>query len=950
MRITLFLALCAFSSVSSLAQGLTDRDSSLSLLRRGITENKVGTTIREPFNPSQKAYAIPGQTLPKGIRVLRSFNKDYVIVAIPTEQEWNSLIRQGIQPIAVNDYWKLSPELAETVLAAKQDDQQQSYLVELSDPKAFTDHYIGNRNISFSKVSGQHNIAIIRTSFHWLEKHILQDTMVRFIARQRQPVVERELTGFDLSANAVNAAHRLWPDIDGRGLTVSIKEEIMDTVDIDFKGRYKSSPDAAKLMQAHATTMTTIIAGGGNTYFTGTGVARGSQFSSSDFANLLPDNDANLTGTGISVQNHSYGTGIENFYGADARAYDQQVNALPYLVHVFSAGNSGSLTSTSGPYAGIEKMANLTGSFKMAKNVILVAAMDSIGNIPAAISRGPAYDGRLKPELVAFGEDGSSGAAALVSGFSLLIQQSYRDKHGQLPSAALVKSILASTATDIGARGIDFASGYGAVNAVRAIALVKKGQYHNGMINTGQQDSYRLTIPENIGQARIVLSWLDPAALTNSNTALVNDLDLELVNELTGEIWQPWVLNSTPSLDALTQLATRKRDSLNNTEMISLDIPAAGNYLVKIRANNLATNLQAYALSWHFDTLNTFQFTFPVKGDNLLPGKRNTLRWQSGYNGTGQLEYQLNNSGSWQSMDPNVDLSTPHYKWQAPDQFASITFRMTIGANTYHSDTVSISNNLLIRTGFNCVDSFLIYWQKAPTAVQGYRLYRLGDRYLEPFTELTDTALVQYASNNPYEYFTVAPILANGVEAEKAYTFNYKTQQTGCYIRNFLADAGQPNEARLTLELGTTYSVKKIGFEQLTKNGFIELSAVSPVVTFQNITTTFASNGLNIFRAYVELENGTRLYTPNESVYQFNENPYYVFPNPVNKGQSLRVMVEDPEGTSFVLYDINGRLLFQQRLSNTIQSIDLSRLQAGIYIYTIIKDGQRQLTKKLVIQ
>src|SRR4030095_10435784 len=121
----------------------------------------------------------------------------------------------------------------------------------------------------------------------------------------------------------------------------------------------------------------------------------------------------------VSVQNHSYGTGIENFYAADAMAYDASVITRSTLTHVFSAGNSGGSASASGIYTGITGFANLTGSFKMAKDIITVGHTDSFGIVLPLSSRGPAYDGRLKPELVAFGEDGSSGAAAIVSGIVL---------------------------------------------------------------------------------------------------------------------------------------------------------------------------------------------------------------------------------------------------------------------------------------------------------------------------------------------------------------------------------------------------------------------------------------------------------------------------------------------------------------------------------------------------
>src|SRR5206468_12866006 len=105
----------------------------------------------------------------------------------------------------------------------------------------------------------------------------------------------------------------------------------------------------------------------------------------------------------------------------------------------------------------------------MAKNMITVGHMDSLGVVLSLSSRGPAYDGRIKPELVAFAEDGSSGAAAIVSGIALTLQQAYKALHGADPSSALIKAILLNSADDVGSKGIDFISGYGAANAYKAI-------------------------------------------------------------------------------------------------------------------------------------------------------------------------------------------------------------------------------------------------------------------------------------------------------------------------------------------------------------------------------------------------------------------------------------------------------------------------------------------------
>ena len=45
---------------------------------------------------------------------------------------------------------------------------------------------------------------------------------------------------------------------------------------------------------------------------------------SHSYDNVLPDPDAELTQLGVSMQNHSYGTGIENYYGFEARDYDHR--------------------------------------------------------------------------------------------------------------------------------------------------------------------------------------------------------------------------------------------------------------------------------------------------------------------------------------------------------------------------------------------------------------------------------------------------------------------------------------------------------------------------------------------------------------------------------------------------------------------------------------------------
>jgi hypothetical protein len=116
----------------------------------------------------------------------------------------------------------------------------------------------------------------------------------------------------------------------------------------------------------------------------------------------------------------------------------------------------------------------------MAKNIITVGATDSFANVELLSSRGPAFDGRVKPELVAFGQDGSSGAAALVSGTAILIQQAFKNQHqDSLPPASLVKAALINGADELGSPGPHFISGFGGLNAKESVRSVLENDIYS---------------------------------------------------------------------------------------------------------------------------------------------------------------------------------------------------------------------------------------------------------------------------------------------------------------------------------------------------------------------------------------------------------------------------------------------------------------------------------------
>ncbi|MBO9565115.1 MAG: S8 family peptidase [Niastella sp.] len=845
---------------------------------------------------------------------------------------------------------KLSPRLF-SIKSTTQSDTASTWWITVTDTAAFKT-FLAQQElpVKITAVYAPANLLVIQTTHKILINNILKTPWVTFADQPRQPREEQAINTMDNTTNQVNTVHGRYPSFNGLGLTVSVKENKPDTTDIDFKGRYLPTPLSSPDITQHAGIVSTIIGGGGNSDHTGRGAAWGATLSSSNFASLLPDANSAYQQYQISVQNHSYGTGIENYYGADAAAYDASSLANPSLLHIFSAGNAGNQTSTQGPYAGIPNYANITGSFKMGKNMITVGAINGLYQPEALGSKGPAYDGRVKPELVAFGVDGSSGAAAITSGIALLVQQACKNKTGQLPPASLVKSILLNTADDIATPGIDFQTGYGSVNAIKAVQAAQQDQYTSGSVSQAQAQNIPLTIPAGIKQLKITLCWYDPPATPNAPKALINDIDLELVNTNTGEHWQPWVLNHAANAASLAQLPARKRDSLNNNEQIIVDNPAPGTYTIQIRGYDIPSGTQSFAVAWSLDTADRFRWYYPVKADYIRGSENNTLRWSATFNNPqpARLDYSTDGGNQWQQITNDVDLTKGYYTWSAPDRYTTALLKITIGNQSFISDTFTISTRLKATTGFNCPDSFLLTWNK-PAGVDRFIVYSLGNQYLAPLVITNDTAMVLKKSVSPSLHYTVAPLLSGTYTSMKAYTFDYTTQGVSCYIKNFLADLVN-NKASLQIELGTRHAIQKIIVEKLGTTGYNTLQTVEPVNSLQyELTDNNLQRGINTYRLKIQRTDGSVIYSQSETVYNFGEATYILFPNPVAGGSLLNILTAIPGNSTLTLYNTAGQQVLHRRLQELHEQLPLRALQKGTYFYIIRKEGKKEQTGSILV-
>ncbi|MEJ8844648.1 S8 family peptidase [Lacibacter sp. H375] len=844
---------------------------------------------------------------------------------------------------------KLLPSLR-LQLAKSHTDAVNLYTVSVDDLKQFETVLVKNKSIKLISVYQPANIAVVECKWSELEK-IISDPSIRSADVRKQPK-EELLFGFvDYAVNRISTIQHRYPLFNANGIHLSVKEQKFDTTDIDLKGRILPSSFASTTGSNHASIMATMMAGGSNTWYNTKGASWGANLSSANFQNLLPEPDSYYNGSSVLLQNHSYGTVVESYYGAEAAGYDASVINNPSLLHIFSAGNSGSQAAPTGTYINLSGYSNLTGNFKHAKNIITVGHIDSFGTVLIPSSKGPAFDGRVKPELVAFGEDGSSGAAALVSGISGVLHHIYKQQHNNSSApASLIKAVLLNSADDIETKGIDFKSGYGSVNGLHSVETISNGQFFVGSVTANTQQQFTIAIPANIKQLKLTLVWTDPQAAPNTSKALINDLDLELTHSASNTSWLPWVLNSSPSIVALQQLPTRKRDSLNVVEQITVDNPASGDYTVTVRGYSISAGSQSYSLAYQMDTVDTFSWHFPTSSDHLFPNQANVLRFQSNFsNTTGYLELSTDNGTSWQPISSSVDLTKGYYKLITPNSITKALLRLSVASKTFTSDTFTISQRLATSVGFNCPDSFLIAWPPV-TGATGYRISKLGEKYMEPLLVTADTFVVLSKQLNPSLHYSVTPLLS-GKAAVRSYTFNYEQQGSACYTRSFIADLTQDNKGALSLLLSTTYNVRSISFEKYLATGFSLLATQPSTNTTQyQFTDQKLIAGTNLYRAVIELSDGRKIVSDTASLFFTANKAAIIYPNPALVNGSLTILTEQDDDVIFQIIDNYGRIVLQKQITDYPEQVSLPGLQKGIHYYRLLKKNKKVQTGILIIQ
>jgi hypothetical protein len=916
-----------------LAQGQQNTLSSKDLAN---TNAYVQLLLTGPDSNSPYAlYKTPaGIGLQPGISIIKQIDPRHAIIAKPKDI---SLPDGGIL-LPVNNLWKLSQELLQSYIAKSLNYPLQVW-VWRSNPQGV--------GLPYTATTLPHAGTLAE---------LLEQAGVLHLAtvRQRTARPEELLQRYDPTTNHISFMQTLYPGFNGSRQRLSLKERLPDTTDIDLHKRRMASGLEATLTDNHATQMATLILGNGNSGFQGRGVSPAATYSSVSFSNLLPEPYSYYRGANIGVQNHSYGVGIENEYATDAAAYDLHMWTDTTVLHIFSAGNLGNRQATGGRYNGLTGWSNLSGSFKMSKNSLSIGATDSFYRVEALSSRGPAYDGRIKPELVAFGTDGSSGAAALTSGTALTLTDALSQRLTHKPAAALVKAILIHTADDIGSPGPSYTTGYGSLNTTEAIMHATGKPLLTGVVSASAPTAQvPLNLLATARQVKITLAWTDTSAVPGTTKSLVNDLDLMLLYPDGTTAALPWVLSQAAHPDSLQLPASRGTDHTNPVEQILVANLPAGLYTIAVSSYSLHTNRQPFALVWQADYTDSLYCTAPHNGMPVAAGSTLVIRWKQTVHTRlpVTLRYEQAGSNQWHNIATVSADSPACYRWAVPDSTFPGRLQLVMDGQAYYSQPFLVTQTPQVQAGYQCTDTTLLYWPGAANAALDYRIWTLGDTLMQHVGTTLDTLIKLPANLVKNNWVRVdARHRATGT-VHPGNAINLAQLPTGCFVQTFLAE-WQNREAVLKLTMGSYYQVTRIAFEKKTGNTWVALDSVSAVTRpdYTRIDKNLLA-GTNYYRIRVNLATGNVVYSDVQTVVNPDNKGIWVYPNPLPKRQQLTVVnrIAENEAINLNIYDARGRNVGQYTISLIEEKINLQHLPAGLYMLQFTYKNKAAAQAKLLI-
>lgn len=589
-------------------------------------------------------------------------------------------------------------------------------------------------------------------------------------------------------------------NLKGDGINVGVWDAGEISLHLDFLPVGRVTQVETSSTSQHSTHVAGTILGRGLVNPIARGMAPNANLFSWNFnGDVQAEMTAGIPANNLIVSNHSYNdggsvscniNGVQIQYTLRSRNTDLNLNNFPYHLHCHSSGNAGS--TCSGQYM------TITGTGKSAKNNVVVGNISSTEALASSSSCGPVQDGRVKPELVSMGSSvfstnnttstyvtlsgTSMSTPGVVGSLALLVQRYKQLNSNTVPPSTLIKNAAMNSAQDLGNPGPDYRFGYGRINVLAAVKILEENRYLMGpALSTSGVNNTSITVPAGAARLRVMLTWNDPAAAANANPALVNNLDLTVVNGATTTL--PWILDANnPSFNA-----TRAIDNISNIEQVTIDNPPAGSYTLTVTGTSIPTGPQDFSLTWIIDQ-PYIEVTYPNGPESFSPGTSEIVTWDNaGITGTQTVEYSLDNGSTWNSIG-TVGASTTRLTWSVPAANTSTAkVRVTSGPVTDMSDApfkiLGTVTGFANAGGTSCAAGEINFSWSATTNATHYDIYRLDvatGAFVTQGSNITGTTYTAtgLTPGSSYWFTIVAKNNSVGSVSEKAIAINV-TASTG---------------------------------------------------------------------------------------------------------------------------------------------------------------------------
>lgn len=658
--------------------------------------------------------------------------------------------------------------------------------------KSMIEYQLGLMNIEV-KAWEEENLAIVHLQESQLNA-LAKKAFVKYMQPTSAPgVVENDQGRTNHRTNVLDAEYLAGRHFIGNGITVSMGDDGNVGPHIDFQGRLQNL--GSGMGGTHGDHVLGIIGGAGNQDPVNRGNAAGADLLAYNGYGNLTNATTDYSTRGVRITSNSLGQGCNSGYNNNARTQDQRINANHSLMSVHSSGNSG--TSTCGFVNGYYV---ITGGYKAGKNCLATGNLRKNDVLAGSSSRGPARDGRIKPDLCAVGSSvnstqpgntydnfsGTSMACPGLAGTLASLWEAYKvNNAGADPYSAVMKGIALNTADDLGRPGPDFQYGWGRINARRALTVIDSNYFILDTIDNGLTDNHIITVPANVAQLKFMIYWHDEPGAANAAIPLVNDLDFDATAPNTFT-FEPWVLNYTQNLASLSANAVRGRDSVNNAEQVTVKNPQPGNWSIDVRGVDVPSGPQPYVLVYYFEPKG-ITLTYPQGGEHFNAGQSERVRWDANdINAPITLEYSSDNGLNWNTISSTIASDQRYYDWTPPGTLATGEMQMRISRGTEMDETdanftvFEQVQNVMVDTA--CPTQFHLTWDAVPGATD-YTVYQLGAKYMDSVGNSTTNDI--YIGNNVNTigtfYFAVrANIAGTNAQGRRSLAYRKQPGQVNC--------------------------------------------------------------------------------------------------------------------------------------------------------------------------